>query len=229
MIFSRIRGIIVLIQFTITVAIVVVLMYMFRNSVHSIIKAWMKLQMFFLGIKLEEVGKMDESCDMVIMNHQSLLDIIVIEHIHNRHLAWVGKKEITDLFFFGHIMKAPKMITINREDKTGLVKLIKEAKDRLSLGRPIAMFPEGTRGNGEKMLKFKPGAAMIANKLKLKVQPLIILNSRKILDSKKLEAKPGVVKVIYLEPVQADKSTDWFKETEEKMNEVLANEIAKEK
>lgn len=92
MIFSRIRGIIVLIQFTITVAIVVVLMYMFRNSVHSIIKAWMKLQMFFLGIKLEEVGKMDESCDMVIMNHQSLLDIIVIEHIHNRHLAWVGKK-----------------------------------------------------------------------------------------------------------------------------------------
>ena len=229
MIFSRIRGIIVLIQFTITVAIVVVLMYMFRNSVHSIIKAWMKLQMFFLGIKLEEVGKMDESCDMVIMNHQSLLDIIVIEHIHNRHLAWVGKKEITDLFFFGHIMKAPKMITINREDKTGLVKLIKEAKDRLSLGRPIAMFPEGTRGNGEKMLKFKPGAAMIANKLKLKVQPLIILNSRKILDSKKLEAKPGVVKVIYLEPVQADKSTDWFRETEEKMNEVLANEIANEK
>lgn len=228
MIFSRIRGIIVLIQFTITVAIVVVLMYMFRNSVHSIIKAWMKLQMFFLGIKLEEVGKMDESCDMVIMNHQSLLDIIVIEHIHNRHLAWVGKKEITDLFFFGHIMKAPKMITINREDKTGLVKLIKEAKDRLSHGRPIAMFPEGTRGDGKKMLRFKPGAAMIANKLKLKVQPLIILNSRQILDSKKLEAKPGIVKVIYLEPVQADKTTDWFKETEEKMNEILSNEVVKE-
>lgn len=228
MILSRIRGIIVLIQFTITVAVVVVLMYMFRNKVHTIIKGWMKLQIFFLGIKLEEIGKMDESCDMVIMNHQSLLDIIVIEHIHNRHLAWVGKKEITDLFFFGHIMKAPKMITIDREDKTGLVKLIKEAKDRLNLGRPIAMFPEGTRSDGKKMLKFKHGASMIANKLKLKVQPLIIMNSRDILDSKKLEAKPGIVKVIYLEPVQADRTTDWFKETEEKMNQVLANEVAKE-
>ena len=229
MILSRIRGVIVLIQFTITVAIVVVLMYLFRNSVHSIIKGWMKLQIFFLGIKLEEVGKMDESCDMVIMNHQSLLDIIVIEHIHNRHLAWVGKKEITDLFFFGHIMKAPQMITINREDKSGLVKLIKESKDRLSKGRPIAMFPEGTRTDGKRMLKFKPGASMIANKLKLRVQPLIIINSRQILDSKKLEAKPGIVKVIYLEPVQADRNSDWFKETEEKMNEVLSNEIAKEK
>ena len=226
MILSKIRGIIVLIQFTITVAIVIALMYIFKNKVHAIIKAWMKLQIFFLGIKLEEVGKIDSSCDMVIMNHQSLLDIIVIEHLHNRHLAWVGKKEITDLFFFGHIMKAPEMITIDREDKTGLVKLIKAAKDRLSKGRPIAMFPEGTRSNGERLLKFKPGAAMIANKMKLKVQPLVIINSKKILDSQTLRAKPGVVKVIYLDPVQADKNTDWFKETEDKMKDVLSKEMA---
>jgi len=224
---ARIRGIIVLIQFTITVAIVIVAMYTFKKHVHKIIKLWMKLQIFFLGIKIEEHGKMDDSCDMVIMNHQSLLDIIIIEHLHNRNLAWVGKKEITDLFFFGHIMKAPEMITINREDKTGLVKLIKEAKDRLSKGRPIAMFPEGTRSNGKKMLSFKPGAAMIANKMKLKVQPIIIINSKDILDSQKLEAKPGLVKVIYLEPVQADKSTDWFIQTEEKMKEILQKEIEK--
>ncbi|WP_419763778.1 MAG: lysophospholipid acyltransferase family protein [Arcobacter sp.] len=228
MILSRIRGIIVLIQFTITVAIVVVSMYIFKNHVHKIIKLWMKLQIFFLGIKIEEVGKIDESCDMVIMNHQSLLDIIVIEHIHNRHLAWVGKKEITDLFFFGHIMKAPQMITIDRENKTGLIKLIKEAKDRLSKNRPIAIFPEGTRSQGDNMLSFKAGAAMVANKLNLKVQPLIIINTKKILDSQKLEANPGVVKVIYLDPVQANKDTNWYKETEEEMKEVLATEMRKE-
>jgi 1-acyl-sn-glycerol-3-phosphate acyltransferase len=228
MILSRIRGVVVLIQFTISVAIVVVAMYTFRNHVHKIIKTWMKLQIYFLGIKIEEVGKMDESCDMVIMNHQSLLDIIVIEHIHNRHLAWVGKKEITDLFFFGHIMKAPDMITIDRENKTGLIKLIKESKDRLSKNRPIAIFPEGTRSSGDKMLKFKPGAAMIANKLNLRVQPLIIINTKHILDSQKLEANPGVVKIIYLDPIQADKSTNWYKETEEKMQEILSKEIKKD-
>ena len=224
---SKIRGIIILIQFSVTVAIVIAAMYTFRNHVHKVIKIWMSFQMKFLGITLEEVGKMDESCDMVILNHQSLLDIIVIEYIHNRHLAWVGKKEITDLFFFGHIMKGPNMITIDREDKTGLIKLLREAKDRLSKGRPIAMFPEGTRSNGESMLPFKPGAAMIANKLKLKVQPLIIINTKNILDSQKLESNPGVVKVIYLDPVQADKNTDWFEQTEKKMQEVLQNEINK--
>lgn len=222
---SRIRGIIVLIQFTITVAVVIALMYTFRSKVHAIIKGWMKLQIFFLGIKIEEVGKMDESCDMVIMNHQSLLDIIVIEHIHNRHLAWVGKKEITDLFFFGHIMKGPQMITIDREDKTGLVKLLKESKDRLSKGRPIAMFPEGTRSNGKNLLPFKPGAKMIANKMKLKVQPLIIINTKEILDSQKLQAKPGVVKVIYLSPIEASNDSDWYEDVENKMQEILTKEL----
>lgn len=226
---SRIRGLIVVLQFTITVAVVITLMYTFKKYVHNIIKAWMRMQVFFLGIKIEEYGQMDHSCDMVIMNHQSLLDIIIIEHIHKRHLAWVGKKQITDLPFFGHIMKAPEMITIDRENKKGLITLIKETKDRLSKGRPIAMFPEGTRGDGKNMIKFKSGAAIIANKMNLRVQPLIIINSKDILDSQKLVAKPGVVKVIYLDPIQADKNSDWFNQTEIKMKNILATEMAKAK
>ncbi|RXK04686.1 lysophospholipid acyltransferase family protein [Halarcobacter bivalviorum] len=224
---SRIRGLIVLIQFSITVAIVVVAMYLFRNKTHEIIKVWMKIQIFLLGIKLEIEGSVDESCDMVVMNHQSLLDIIIMEHIHAKNLAWVAKKEITDLFFFGHIIKAPRMISIDRDNKAGIIHLLKEAKDRLSKGRPIAMFPEGTRSNGEEMLDFKPGAQMIANKLKLKIQPAIILNTRNILDSKSLKQKPGVVKVIFLKPVQAEKGTTWFEDLEQHMKEVFKEESKK--
>ena len=224
---ERIRGIILLIQFSITVAITVVLMYTFKNHTHKVIKVWMKFQMWALGIKLEQEGKLDESCDLVIMNHQSLLDIIVMEYIHPRDLAWVAKKEISDLFFFGHIIKAPRMISIDRENKAGLVSLLKEAKNRLDLGRPIAMFPEGTRSDGKSMLEFKPGAKMIANKFNLKVQPAIIINPLNIVDSKKLKAKPGIVKVIYLDPVQADKKSEWYEETEAKMKEVLDLEIKK--
>lgn len=221
---ARIRGIILLIQFSITVAITVVLMYMFKNHTHKIIKAWMSFQMFVLGIKLETQGTLDETCDMVMMNHQSLLDIIVIEYIHSRDLAWVAKKEIADLFFFGHIIKAPRMISVDRENKAGIIHLLKEAKDRLDKNRPIAMFPEGTRSNGKAMLSFKPGAKMIANKYNLKVQPIILFNTRNIVDSKKLRATPGVVKVIFLDSIQADKNTDWFEETEKNMKMVFDKE-----
>ena len=221
---ARIRGIILLIQFSITVAITVVLMYIFKNHTHKVIKVWMTFQMYVLGIKLQTEGKLDESCDMILMNHQSLLDIIVMEYIHSRDLAWVAKKEITDLFFFGHIIKAPKMISIDRENKAGIIHLLKEAKDRLDKGRPIAMFPEGTRSDGKSMSSFKPGAKMVANKYNLRVQPVVLFNTRNIVDSKKLLATPGVVKVVYLEPIQADKNTAWFEETEKKMNEAFNKE-----
>ena len=221
---ARIRGIILFIQFSITVAITVVLMYIFRNHTHKVVKVWMTFQMYLLGIKLQTEGKLDESCDMILMNHQSLLDIIVMEYIHSRDLAWVAKKEITDLFFFGHIIKAPRMISIDRENKSGIIHLLKEAKDRLDKGRPIAMFPEGTRSDGKQMLSFRPGAKILANRYSLKVQPIVLFNTRNIVDSKKLLATPGVVKVVYLEPIQADKNTDWFEEIEVKMNEVFNKE-----
>lgn len=221
---ARIRGIILFIQFSITVAITVVLMYIFKNHTHKVIKVWMNFQMFVLGIKLQTQGKLDESCDMILMNHQSLLDIIVMEYIHSRDLAWVAKKEITDLFFFGHIIKAPRMISIDRENKAGIINLLKEAKDRLDKGRPIAMFPEGTRSDGKSMLSFRPGAKILANRYNLRVQPIVLFNTRNIVDSKKVLATPGIVKVVYLEPIQADKNTDWFEKTEEKMNEVFNKE-----
>ncbi len=221
---ARIRGIILFIQFSITVAITVVLMYIFKNHTHKVIKVWMNFQMFVLGIKLQTQGKLDESCDIILMNHQSLLDIIVMEYIHSRDLAWVAKKEITDLFFFGHIIKAPRMISIDRENKAGIINLLKEAKDRLDKGRPIAMFPEGTRSDGKSMLSFRPGAKILANRYNLRVQPIVLFNTRNIVDSKKVLATPGIVKVVYLEPIQADKNTNWFEKTEEKMNEVFNKE-----
>ena len=193
---ARIRGIILFIQFSITVAITVVLMYIFKNHTHKVIKVWMNFQMFVLGIKLQTQGKLDESCDMILMNHQSLLDIIVMEYIHSRDLAWVAKKEITDLFFFGHIIKAPRMISIDRENKAGIINLLKEAKDRLDKGRPIAMFPEGTRSDGKSMLSFRPGAKILANRYNLRVQPIVLFNTRNIVDSKKVLATPGIVKVV---------------------------------
>ncbi|RXJ77392.1 1-acyl-sn-glycerol-3-phosphate acyltransferase [Aliarcobacter skirrowii] len=221
---KKIRGLFVAIQFSITVAFVIFFMYIFRNNTHKVIKIWMTIQMYFLGIKLEIEGKLDESCDLILINHQSMLDIIVMEYIHKRDIAWVAKKQITDMFFFGHIIKAPRMISIDRENKAGLIHLLSEAKDRLDKGRPIAIFPEGTRGDGTFMGDFKAGAKMLGNKYNLKVQPVVMFNTRNIVDSKRLEASSGVVKVVFLEPVLASKDSSWYEDTEKNMKEVFYKE-----
>lgn len=230
MILSKIRGIWALVQFSVTVFFLIGFMYVFNKHNHYFRKLWARVQMVMLGVKFDIKGKLDESADLILLNHQSLLDITVMEYLHSRDIAWVAKKEIGDIPIFGHILKAPKMISIDREDKAGLVKLLSETKDRLSKGRPIAMFPEGTRSDGTKLRKFKAGAKMLALKHKLKIQPVIIQNTRKIIDSQNLTAEPGLVKVIFLESFTPDKSDkNWYENLEKEMNEIFYRELEESK
>ncbi len=222
----KIRAIFTIIQMAITVTTIIILMYIFKNSAKPIRRVWATLQMKLLGITLEIEGKLDSSADMIMMNHQSVLDITVFEYLHSRNLAWVAKKEIADIPWFGHILKAPNMIIVERESKSSLVKLIKDTKERLSKGRAIAIFPEGTRSDGTKIRKFKAGARIIANKYKLKVQPVVIIGTRNIFDSQNLKQNSGTVKVIYLPAIQADKTTSWYEDVEIEMNEILKKEIS---
>ena len=116
------------------------------------------------------------------------------------------------------------MISVDRENKAGLIKLLSDVKNRLELGRPIAMFPEGTRSDGTFMGEFKAGAKMVGNKFNLKVQPVVLFNTRNIVNSQKMEAAPGIVKIVYLEPVQASKDSTWYEDCEANMREVFQKE-----
>ncbi|MEA2018121.1 MAG: lysophospholipid acyltransferase family protein [Campylobacterota bacterium] len=225
MIFNKLRGYLTLLQLSITVTVVIILMYMFRKNNRSIRKIWGKLQLKLMGITLEVEGEVDPNANMIVMNHQSLLDIILFEALHPNDIAWVAKKEIADLPWFGHILKAPKMIIVERESKTSLVKLLKESKEKYEQNRPIAIFPEGTRTDGKKLRKFKVGAKMIAEKNNMLVQPIVIVNSKKIFDSQKLTQESGVVKIIYLPTVQAQRKTTWYDEVEEDMKTTLQKHL----
>ena len=103
------------------------------------------------------------------------------------------------------------------------MRILKEAKQRLDEGRVLAIFPEGTRSKGEKMLKFQSGAQVLAEKLGLKVQPILIVDSAKILDSKALSLKSGTLKLICLPLVNTSKE-NWLSNTRKLMQERLDKE-----
>ncbi len=225
MIFNKIRAIFTLIQMGVTVSIVIILMYLFKNNNRSIRQAWGKLQMKLLGITLKIEGEVDPNANMQMMNHQSLIDIVIFEYLHPKDIAWVAKKEIADLPWFGHILKVPDMIIVERENKSSLIKLIKDSKEKVDANRLIAIFPEGTRSNGKKMRKFKAGAKMIAEKHNLLVQPVVIIGTKDILDSQNLSQKSGIVKIIYMPSVQAVRKTTWYEDTENNMRKIFEEEI----
>jgi 1-acyl-sn-glycerol-3-phosphate acyltransferase len=189
------------------------------------VSSWLiRLTTFF---SVEIVGKEDKDANMVLMNHQSDLDIGIMETISKKDFAWVAKKELFDTPFFGLALKLPQDIPIERENKSSLIKLLKAAKDRIDKGRTIAMFPEGTRSQTGKILPFKSGAKVVADKYKLRIQPVVLIQTAKYYNIKKFYYKPGRIKVIYLDSFIADKNDkEWLKNLREKMQKVYDDELA---
>ncbi len=225
MILDRIRAVWTVVQFVITVSIVIILMYIFKKNNYKVRQVWSKMQLNLMGARVKEIGEIDPNANMYMLNHQSILDIVLFEALSNKNLAWVAKKEIADLFWFGHILKVPEMIVVERESKSSLVKLLKDAKDRINAKRPIAIFPEGTRTDGKKLRRFKAGARMIADKNNMLVQPIVIVGTKAIFDSQKIKQRGGEVKIVYLPSIKAEKKTDWYKSTEELMAKTLTREL----
>lgn len=225
-ILAKIRGFYVMIEFVITVLLTIILMYAFRNHTHPIRRTWGRLQTFLMGFNIKQIGEASPLTTLLVMNHQSLVDIVALETIYPKNLCWIAKKEIEDIPLFGHIIPAPRMISIDRNDKRSIIKMMKEGKERVSEGRVLAMFPEGTRGHGDRLLKFQSGAKILAEKLDLTVQPTIIVGARYILDSQNLDAHSGEVKVIYLDPINPKEDAQWFEKMYHAMEERLALELA---
>lgn len=187
--------------------------------------AWFIRLLVFIPVRVK--GTPDPDAQMFLINHQSDIDIGVMETITNKDLAWVAKKELFDVPFFGLVVRLPKDIALERESKTSLVKLIKECKDRLDHGRVITIFPEGTRTETGKMKPFKAGAKMVADKFTLKVQPVVLIATAQHFSNKRKIFRGGTITAIYLDAFVADKSNpEWLKETQIKMQQVYDSEVA---
>jgi len=182
--------------------------------------------LFFLGIRVKVVGKADPSAKMFVINHQSLVDIMVTEMVTpNVDFAWVAKKELFKMPFFGLSLRKTDMISLDREDRRGIVSLLKESKKRVDSGRVISIFPEGTRSKNKKIIPFKKGAKIIADKYALKVQPLVLVNCGNLFDTGRYEHRVGEVKAIFLDPIEATSEEEWLKSLRTKMQEIYNDEL----
>lgn len=197
-------------------------MWLFKNNIRTIRRIWARTQRFFGFYSIKIEGEFSQDANMIIMNHQSMLDIVALEEVHPKNLCWIAKKEIGEIPIIGKILSLPKMIAVDRESKHSLVKLVKEAEDRVNNGRVLAIFPEGTRSQTNTLLPFKGGAKIIVDRLNLKVQPVAIVGSD-IMDVKKFRFKNGEIKIICLDLVDTS-DKNWLEITREKMQKTLDKE-----
>ena len=209
-----------------TAVLMIPALMLFNEHKSTIVHHINRLTLFMMGGKLSQEGTMDPQADMIVMNHQGIVDIVAMEALQNNHLRGVAKKELFDALWFGNLLRHGEMISLDRGSKAGLIKLLKDVKaSREVLHRPVAIFPEGTRAKEQALLPFKQGTKMIATKLKLKVQPVVITGSKWVLNEHDRTGHSGTVHYKYLPTIDVSEADDeWFEKLYDEMQKVIDDE-----
>ncbi|MDD5359819.1 MAG: lysophospholipid acyltransferase family protein [Sulfurovaceae bacterium] len=186
-----------------------------------------RIIMFLLGSRAIKVGKMDLDADMYILNHQGIVDIIAMESLQTNHLRWMAKKELFEIPYIGQLLKLGEMISVDRESKRTILKLINDVKFSLeTLHRKVVIFPEGTRSKSQKLLNFKSGAKILSEKLHLKIQPVVVTGSRMLIDESKKTSHKSDVVFNFLPLIDVENSSeDWYEDIQKKMQEAIDDEL----
>lgn len=139
----------------------------------SLRRSWMKLAHGIMGIRVNLLGKVPEGACLVVCNHQSALDPIVV--MRYKELFPVGKHEIRSYPLIGFASEKTGILFVNRDERDHRRAIRKKVEEFLGLGRSILLFPEGTVSAGSNLLPFRPGSFQSAINAGVPVVPTAIL------------------------------------------------------
>jgi len=88
-------------------------------------------------------------------------------------LAYVAKKELLALPFFGWAFRLASPITIDRDaGQDAMVQISAQGRERFAQGFWIILYPEGTRIPVGKRIRYKTGAARLAIEMRVPILPV---------------------------------------------------------
>lgn len=141
---------------------------------------------------------------ILLVKHQSTLETFLMPLLMPHPLAYVFKRELLYVPFFGWAMARLDMIHIDRSQRAqAFSKVVDQGKRLLAQGIWIIMFPEGTRiPRGEKGV-YKHGGTRLAVETGAPVIPIAVA-SAKCWPRKALIKHPGVVDVSIGRPIPSE-------------------------
>ena len=107
---------------------------------------------------------------LVIANHQSFLDPLLIGLVARRPLVYLARRTLFRNRYFGAMIRSFNAVPID-QDGIGLDG-IRTVLEQLKLGKPVVIFPEGARTEDGAMHPLKPGIHLLIKRAKVPVVPV---------------------------------------------------------
>jgi 1-acyl-sn-glycerol-3-phosphate acyltransferase len=140
---------------------------------------------------------------VLLVKHQSTWETLVMPAIMPHPLAYVFKKELLYVPFFGWSMARMDMIHIDRsQGAQAFKKMVAEGKRLLAQGTWIIMFPEGTRIERGQVGEYKTGGTRMAIQCGVPVIPIAV-TSAKCWPRKAFIKSPGIVDISIGKPISS--------------------------
>jgi len=131
---------------------------------------------------------------MLVANHTSMLDIMLMLVVSRNPFVFVGKKELEKLPIFGFFYKRV-CIMVDRDDVRSRTGVYRRAQRRLDQGLSICIFPEGGVPEEHIVLDpFKDGAFKMAIAHKIPVVPMTFYDNKKRFSFTFLSGGPGRIR-----------------------------------
>ena len=135
---------------------------------------------------------------VLLVKHQSTYETFLMPAIMPRPLAYVFKKELLRVPFFGWSIGSLDMIHIDRgQGVRAFVKVVQQGRALLARGTWVIMFPEGTRVERG---QYKSGGTRLAIDAGVPVVPVAVTSAR-VWPRKAFIKRPGVVDVSIGQPI----------------------------
>jgi len=183
-----------------------------QDWMHHIASFWGKTLSFVSGTNLIVEGseKIFRKGPVIILsNHQSMFDIVVIYTFLDIQFRWLAKASLFRIPVLGWGMRGGGNIPVERGDKRKALHSLFSAAEEIRAGKSVIIFPEGTRGHEDgTMLEFKKGAFILAKKAEVTLQPVTIWGANKIVPVQKdkwfQRIYPGTVHIIIHDPISPE-------------------------
>lgn len=119
----------------------------------AVVQAWSRRALVHMGVALQVQGDPPAQGPLLVLaNHVSWLDIVVMNAA--RPCRFVSKADVRHWPVLGRLAQGTGALFIEREKRSDAMRVVHHMAEQLRAGEVLAVFPEGTTGDGTQLLPF---------------------------------------------------------------------------
>ena len=173
-----------------------------RSSTRWLARLWLALA--GLRLRVDGFEHLPEGSCVLVANHSSYLDGVVMTAALPPRFSFVIKREATDMPVMGFLLRRIGSEFVDRHSAGGRQRGARRVMQRAGLGHSLVFFPEGTFDSVVGLKRFHVGAFVAAARGGVPLVPAVILGARRSMPNGAIVPMPGTIRVEILPSIDGD-------------------------